>query len=155
MRNRNTAWSLYEHTDTESVRVNTEVLYMCVSLFCSHEWLSILWPGSVTHLFSKCFHLGASEAKPLSAVTIWTVRALLGCPPRVPDSKTQTKNTSFRMLFQSTNTWLAWIFFLNLALDLSVSFPLTTKMKLLTHTHQTVVIMQSCFLKAMEAMNLM
>ncbi len=35
-----------------------------------------------------------------SAVTIWTVRALLGCPPHVPVSKTRTKNTTSRMLFQ-------------------------------------------------------
>lgn len=35
-----------------------------------------------------------------SAVTIWIVKALLGWLPRVPDSKTLTKNTTFRMLLQ-------------------------------------------------------
>lgn len=68
-----------------------------------------------------------------SAVTIWTVRALLGCAPHVPDSKTLTKNTTSRMLLQKHQymTGLdfsasdSWCFFL-----LSIN----NNVKLLTHT---------------------
>lgn len=140
-----TQWSMYG--TNKCVRVcavhwsefmHTRKLYMCVSVLWMHEWRSILWPLCVTHSYSKCFHVGASKAKPsnvVSRVLRLDSKGLPVLPASGPWVKEQPKIQPSGCYCKTTNTWLAWIiFFLNLALGLLVSFPQTTNVKLLTHS---------------------